>query len=292
MDIERLVIANPSGNITAIVFDETPRSDMRDIGAKIQSTYPSVEQVLFVERQGNHIHGQMAGGEFCGNAARALGWVMTKRKDGPQTFTMSGSSSPITVDAAGNIAKLSMRMPLTTEQVIFEDHPVQIVHLEGISHAIMTPEHPMFNFLSRCAAKPDRWQMVTHVLEDLGIHERSASGLIFMEADERGISITPYVYVKAINTLYPEMACASGSIAAAYVMANDDTPSVLVRQPSEEILAVSINPIGKTSKIIVSGNMDVIWDGPAADLEYSAAALSGRHMGVLKTSPLPHARFG
>src|SRR6266478_8252681 len=96
MDIQRLVIANPSGNVTAIVLDETPREKMHDVGLTIQSAYPSVEQVLFVERKGNAVHGQMAGGEFCGNAARALGFLLAKGRDGDYTFTMSGTAEPVT----------------------------------------------------------------------------------------------------------------------------------------------------------------------------------------------------
>ena len=181
MNIERLVIANPSGNITAIVFDPTPRTRMRDVGAKIQSTYPSVEQVLFVESSAALVHGQMAGGEFCGNAARALGYVLADGRDGEYTFTMSGVSAPVTVRARKDYAALSTRMPLLTQQTLFEDASVPVVHLEGISHAIMLPEHPLYNFLKRTAARPDRWRTVTHVLEDLGIIDKPASGLIFVD---------------------------------------------------------------------------------------------------------------
>lgn len=276
MDIKRLVIANPSGNITAIVFDPTEREDMRDIGAKIQSTYPSVEQVLFVERREDMVHGQMAGGEFCGNAARALGYMLADGKDGKQTFTMSGASAPVTVNVSKGRAELTSQMALSVDLVPFEEIPVPVVHLEGISHAIMLPDHPLFNFLKRTAARPDRWMAVTHVLEDLGIKNRPASGLVFVDKNEGRISITPYVYVNAINTLYPEMACASGSIAA-FIAANGGASNLSIRQPSKENLDVGMKAINGHSEIKVAGSMSVMWDGPAADLQYSAAALLGRH---------------
>jgi histidine racemase len=274
MDIKRLVIANPSGNITAIVFDPTPRERMRDVGATIQSAYSNVEQVLFVEQKEGRVHGQMAGGEFCGNAARALGYVLADGRDSQQTFTMSGTSAPVTVEVAKGHAILTTQMVLQKEHVKFEGALVPIVHLEGISHAIILPEHPMHNFLRRYAERPDRWKTVVHVLEDLGIHDKPASGLIFAEKNGSGISITPYVFVRSIDTLYPEMACASGSIAAAFVTGR---ASLSVQQPSNENLHVQLKPIDCQTEIKVAGTMRVEWDGAASDLHYSAPALSGRH---------------
>jgi diaminopimelate epimerase len=296
MNIERLVIASPSGNITAIVFDPTPRERMRDGGAQIQSTYPDVEQVLFVEQKSGTVHGQMAGGEFCGNAARALGYLLANRQDSRQSFTMSSGGAeplPVTVDMTKDHATLTAVMALAKEKIVFEEVPVPIVHLQGISHGVMWPDHPMYNFLKRTAARPDRWRTVTHVLEDLGIIDKPASGLIFAERDGRGIGITPYVFVKSIDTLYPEMACASGSVAAAFAMSGNVAPAncrLSIRQPSNENLEISIKPLNGRTEIKVAGSMSVKWAGPAADLHYSAAALSGRHGTAATGRPSRQAR--
>lgn len=278
MDIQRLVIANPSGNITAIVFDPTPPERRREIGSTIRSEYLNVEQVLFAELRNGVWHAEMEGKEFCGNAARAFGYVLTQGKDGQVIFTMSGTSSPVTVDVSSGHAALTVQMPLRIEQVLFEDRHVPVVHLDGISHAIMRPEHPLYNFLKRTAARLDRWESVTHVLEDLGIKDKPASGLIFAEHGAAGLSITPYVYVKAPNTLYPEMACASGSIATAFAMGNGDllNRGMLIRQPSREDLTVSIKLVGSATEIKVAGSMSINFDGPAKELHYSQASLIGR----------------
>jgi diaminopimelate epimerase len=143
MDIERLVIASPSGNITAIVLDETPREQMHDVGLTIQSAYPSVEQVLFVERTDNAVHGRMAGGEFCGNAARALGFLLAKGKDGDYTFTMSGAAEPVTAKVSADQATLATRMAVNRTSADFYGAKVDVIHFEGITHAVMTPEHPL-----------------------------------------------------------------------------------------------------------------------------------------------------
>jgi diaminopimelate epimerase len=279
MDIQRLVIANPSGNITAIVLDETPREKMHDVGLTIQSAYPHVEQVLFVERKGTAVHAQMAGGEFCGNAARALGFLLAEGRDGDYSFTMSGASEPVTAKVLGAHAMLETRMKVNRTSVDFYGAKVDVIHLEGITHAVMTPEHPLYSFFKENAARPDRWKTVVHALEDLQIKHKPASGLILAETDGRQLTIAPYVYVSANDTLYPEQACASGSIAAAFAMCSSEclARGTVVTQPSGENLAVSLTTSGPKSEIRVTGNMSITYDGPARGMEYSEVSLQGRH---------------
>jgi histidine racemase len=286
MDFERLVTADPSGNITAIVFDPTPRSRMPDVAAIIQSHYQSVErlcieQVLFVERNGDgSIHAQMAGGEFCGNAARALGYVLTGGQKGSVTFKMSGTSAPVTFDVTEGSATLTTPMLLRMEAKDFEGEPLPIVHLEGISHAIMEPSHDFFPYLRRSAANENRAKIIAFALEDLGISEQLASALTFVEKQGNEISIASYVYVPAVDTLYPEQSCASGSVAAALAVCDDPAFSIFplsVRQPSGENLQVTISPGQGRSLIKVAGSMRVIFDDRATGLRYVPDALAGRH---------------
>lgn len=287
MDIQRLVIANPSGNITAIVLDQTPREKMHDVGLTIQSAYPNVEQVLFVERMNNAVHGQMAGGEFCGNAARALGFFLANGKDGDHTFTMSGTDEPVTAKISGSQATLVTLMAVNRTSTDFYDAKVDVVDLEGITHAVMTSRHPLYKFFKENAAKPNRWQTVVHALEDLEIKDKPASGLILAERNGSSLTITPYVYVSANNTLYPEQACASGSIAAAFATCSSQCLAlgISIAQPSGESLLVSLKLNGAKSEIRVAGKMSVVYDGPALGMEYSEASLQGRH-GEFAPSPL------
>lgn len=279
MDIQQLVIANPSGNITAIVLDETPREKMHDVGLTIQSAYPSVEQVLFVERTHKSFHGQMAGGEFCGNAARALGFLLASGKDGDYTFTMSGTAEPVVVNVTGDQAALVARMAVYGTSADFYGAKVDVIHLEGITHAVMTPKHPLYTFFKENAAKPNRWQTVVNALEDLEIKDKPASGLILAEENHSNLTIAPYVYVNANDTLYPEQACASGSIAAAFAVCSSQclARGMSVAQPSGESLFVSLKLNGGKPEIRVAGRMSIVYDGPAHGIEYSEAALQGRH---------------
>jgi hypothetical protein len=143
----------------------------------------------------------------------------------------------------------------------------------------MTPKHPLYKFLKENAAKPDRWQTVVHALEDLGIKDEPASGLILAEGNIDGLTIAPYVHVSANNTLYPEQACASGSIAAAFAMCSSQclARGTLIAQPSGESLLVSLKLNGAKPEIQVAGKMAIVYDGPAHGMEYSEASLQGRH---------------
>lgn len=289
MDIERLVIAKPSGNITALVFDEIAPEKMREVGEVIQSEYPSVEQVLFVQKRGDLVHAQMAGGEFCGNAARALGYVLADGKESTQTFTMSGLSKPISVDVKTDYAKLRMQTAMRHEKVKLGNSSVSVVHLEGISHAVMEPKHPLFYFLKEYAARPDRWGTVKHVLDDLGLSTQPAAGLIFAEKNGVGTKITPYVFVRDIETLYAETACASGSLATASVLGKN-TP---ISQPSGETLGVSLKPNGRTVKAEVEGSMAILSDGPVKGLYATPRVDRGVAVELAQAIPqFPAARAG
>jgi diaminopimelate epimerase len=262
MDIERLVIADPSGNTTALIFDRTKADDMREVAAIVQDEFPSVEQVLFVQERQGHIHGEMAGGEFCGNAARALGYVLAKGQNMTQYFTMSGLSTPVTVDTGINRAKLEMRTYIKQENRLLHNAWVAVVHLEGISHAVLYPEHPLFLSLRDNAARIDGKSFVKGALDDLYLTCMPACGLLFAETHHNQVSVTPYVFVHNTGTLYAEMSCASGSIAVAQTL--NKNASVL--QPSGKILDVTIRHEGDFAIASVDGDMNIKWDGAVTDI--------------------------
>jgi diaminopimelate epimerase len=270
MKLDRLVRANPSGNKTAIVFDAVAFEDMRFVDAAIQHTFPDTEQVLFVQDIDGTPHGQMTGGEFCGNAARALGYVLAGGKKSEQLFTMSGLSTPVRVSVEPNASMLEMQTAFYREISTFSDGLVDIVHLEGISHAVILPRHPLFYTLKNRAERLDRHDAIMGVLADLEIVTQPASGLVFAEPKEDGVHITPYIYVRGINTLHAEQACASGSIAAASIMgipALQEHLTNAIKQPSGETLNVALDIMGMSLHAKVSGAMQIIYDGAVDDMD-------------------------
>jgi hypothetical protein len=148
----------------------------------------------------------------------------------------------------------------------------------------------LFQFLKKYAAMPDRWKTVKHVLDDLGLANRPACGLIFVENHGDDINITPYVFVRDIETLYAETACASGSIAAASVL----NTNIVAHQPSGKTLQVTLQREGSLVKAEVCGSMRIRWDGPANSLygDYAAAQRSSTSSHGDKRSLLPVAAIG
>lgn len=98
------------------------------------------------------------------------------------------------------------------------------------------------------------------VLDSLGLTALAASGLTMVENEQTLVSITPHIFVRDIQTLYTERACASGSIAVAHVLKRN----LSIKQPGGEVLDVTISP-GERGYITatVEGNMSVLFDGPA-----------------------------
>jgi diaminopimelate epimerase len=285
MDLKRLVIASPSGNITALVFDKIAAHKMHEVAALIQEEFPAVEQVLFVEKRGSAVHAQMAGGEFCANAARALGYILADGKRSQQHFTMSGLSSPVIVDVHPNRSKLEIQTKLQRETRSWGDGPVSIVHMEGISHAVLLPTHPLYAYLREHVAQLNGKELVKRVLDELDLTKLPASGLLFAEPNGTGTNLTPYVFVRDMGTLYAETACASGSIAVASVLGKD----VSIHQPSGETLDVRLLGNGSTVKAEVDGSMSILWDGSMEYLGPEREAIVAR---TLNNAVLEKLRVG
>ena len=92
--------ADPQGNITAIVTDPSDPEDRIQIASGIMEKDRTVEQVAFViaPENGSDISIEMAGGEFCGNAAlsaAALFFLRKGAKKGTCMVSVSGTSRSI-----------------------------------------------------------------------------------------------------------------------------------------------------------------------------------------------------
>ncbi len=257
MQISRLVIANPGGNITGIVFDRIPQPNHTVVAKAIQKNFPEIEQVIFAQRHGGMMHGKMAGGEFCANAARALGYVMNAGREAKIKITISGVANPVVVATKPGYANLTMTTSADVENRDWRGGIVPIVHFEGITHAMIYPSHPQAPFL-RNGSKSD----IHQALDDLGIRDRLASGLIIATPVQKNWRIKPYVFVRDTGTLYAESACASASSALALL----ENRPIQVLQPSGKKLAITIQPSNGQHKISVGGMMRILWDAAADNM--------------------------
>ncbi|MDR1499215.1 MAG: hypothetical protein LBS34_02920 [Rickettsiales bacterium] len=227
------VLISPGGNNTAIVTTPIPRSEQKSISLLILEKYTDVEQVAFCEDEGNYL--QMAGSEFCCNAARAFGFLKLKGNNGLTTFRMSGTDQTVSVrvKSSNSEVEIPVNMSLGEAMKSFSNGSF-MVHLKGITHFVITETSDLFR---KNAGK----EYADKILQRFNLKDEIASSVSFL-SNTNGIE--PYVFVKNINTLYAETACGSGSLACAMVHSwqiKKSIQNLKIRQPSGADLVVSVS---------------------------------------------------
>lgn len=209
----KVVRADPAGNATLFVLTPVDRALRADAAGKLIAALPEmkVEQVGFASAplMGGAARLEMAGGEFCGNAARAWGmWTAAGRVPRPERvrIEVSGCSHPIAVDVdwAEGTARTEMPLPLEVRPV--PEFGGTLVHLGGIAHLVVRDTAPSREFFRR--AEPAFG----------GLAGLEAYGVIFLERLDEAAGeerLTPLVKVPSVGTLFQEGSCGSGSLAAA-----------------------------------------------------------------------------
>ena len=206
----KVLRADPAGNITLFVLDPVPAGDRAGIAARLMDMPGGdVEQVGFLcpPLQGSAGRLEMAGGEFCGNAARAFGMLMAQQLGGLSRVQVevSGCGQPVTVDVdlAAGTARAQMPLPRGVGQTEVDGCPATMVDLIGIAHLVVEDVPPGLDFFRK--AEPLFWD----------IPDLDAYGVIFLDSAKG--AITPLVKVPTADSLVWEGSCGSGSLAAAAV---------------------------------------------------------------------------
>jgi diaminopimelate epimerase len=98
-------VAYPSGNMTAIVFDDSRRQDLRELNERIMKTWsqenpdkPQIEQCCFITTPKNDdaiARVEMFGGEFCGNALRNAVKVLSGESNSKGIIKVFGLDDPL-----------------------------------------------------------------------------------------------------------------------------------------------------------------------------------------------------
>ena len=206
-----VVMADPAGNRTAIVRSGVPKADRLKVAEAIMAD-PALraEQVGFETRPlygGSAGRLEMAGGEFCGNAARSFGYLLCKERETDHCkIEISGTREKLEVicDLERETAAAQMPMPEMLEMVGDEaDQLYPIVISRGITHMICTDKEFDEAFANR-------------MIEKFG-KNYSAFGVMFVSGEE----LKPVVYVAASDSVCLESSCGSGSLAAAWFMTRD-----------------------------------------------------------------------
>ncbi len=204
----------PSGNPTALVLGiENDPKRRKEINDEIMLKYEDfVEQVGFVNTDINSPELMMAGGEFCGNATRSAVNYYLDGKQGNLDIKVSGVPKKLNagIDEDGNAW---VDMPIIkgayTNSIVPLNSVSAIVKMYGITHLIIEAGN-----INKEYSKEALKQYAFSILKKENLLSLDAAGVMFVNRlYDDNIEISPIVFVKAINTLFYETACGSGTTA-------------------------------------------------------------------------------
>lgn len=252
-----VIKANPAGNITLFVKTPVEKSERGPLAEKLLAIEEfAAEQVGYCcpEAEGYDGHMEMAGGEFCGNASRAYGYMVAANKGvkgkSHMRLQVSGSDVPVEVDVDMDkgTARASMPLPRFVKECEAGGAGGTLVHLGGIAHFVIKGVEPSVDFFNRAEAE------IFADMKDL-----DAYGVMFL--DEESGRLTPLVKVPAANSLYWEGSCGSGSLSVA-IAETEDMPdgdySMDVVQPAGTVTVDVTRNDGNITSAYIGGS--VIFD--------------------------------
>ncbi|CAH2213061.1 diaminopimelate epimerase [Tepidibacter aestuarii] len=267
---------NPTENMTVFVLDQIPRSMYMDIATKIMD-YSNVyaEQVGFLENISSEdseacVRVHMMGGEFCGNAARALAAILVQRKHCKIQREESKFIVPLEVSGTNEIincevehndinsfistAKMPLHKSIKDISIEYKDtvHKGTLVEFPGIVHLIVNSQG--------IDEKEDFFEIIKEKFNDLNY---DALGIMFF--NEENSYMEPLVYVKLTESLIWERGCGSGTAALGIVFSHRLKKSIdmVVKQPGGQLEIFTDWNENKINSIYLKGVVNIVAEGIA-----------------------------
>ena len=228
----------PSGNPTALVIgiEEDMRLRKR-INDTIEKKYNIfVEQVGFVNEDKHDVKLLMAGGEFCGNAARCAIYYYLDGKPGNIDMDVLGVNLKLRggIDDKRNVW---VSVPVKKDYIMVNDDNSVMVKLPGITHVIV--EYDSLDNDDK--AKLDEY--AKKILEKYDLFSEVCAGVMYIKRDGDSIRLLPYVYIREVNTWFLETACGTGTIAFGMYESNRNNRAVDmdIIQPSRKVINIKVD---------------------------------------------------
>ena len=255
----KILVANPSGNITIFVLTPCEQKDYQSIARSLLG-YKELkgEQVGFIKKIGKENSLEMAGMEFCGNAGRAFGLYCAKSQNITEPTNVvireTGTDQVLNVEVnpQTNYTKIKMPAPVrilpwNIPNLKLEKEPI-LVDLGGIIHVVLrdvVPSQAIFEQVKK----------VLYAKE-----QPAAMGTIFINT--KTYAMVPIVYAQAVNTTYWEGSCGSGSQATAVALSwlnqsSDGEFSYILKQPAGTITASAEKCRGEIQASYIEGTVEL-----------------------------------
>ncbi len=260
--LERVAVAYPSGNTTAIIFDQLADYDPKTLNDQIMRSWksqctdrPEIEQCCIITNPQDNdaiARVEMLGGEFCGNATRSALWLLTGGRRRTGLIEVSGVDRPLVFSVRDKEVMLEMPLPRDGELVRRVDEGL-LVQLEGIAQLVTSPQP---NQTPR--------QLLETLLEDnqYQLAKQSAVGISAYGKETK--QATFCVWVRDIKTMFDETACGSGTsaIGVAQAWETGQSTALDVIQPSGKTIRTeaTVKP-GTVDASFITGGVSILYDG-------------------------------
>lgn len=252
-------ILRPGGNDQMLIKGIVPTSQKRRINDEMIKRYPNVEQVSFYEYDIKNKKAtlELAGGEFCGNATRSLAYLLLRGKKGQIDIKVSGIKKKLKAGITQKNTAFA-QMPIKSFKVIKKlRNNLFRVDLEGITQLIC---------IQKKLDNKNLKQKAFEILEKENlIYSVPAAGVMFITKKSGLINMEPVVWVRDIETLLYETACASGTAAVGIWKAAQNkaiTTKVKILQPSGKIIKALIYKKEKDSvNVYINGEIEILNKG-------------------------------
>ncbi len=268
--IRRFAVMYPSGNTTAVVFDNllaAPRGELNDRIMQRWKKYapdkPEIEQCCFVlTSQDPEVLArvEMFGGEFCGNATRSVIQLLIGGESAEGYIEVSGARTRLAFSIDKD--EISVEMPLAKKsKIVQEVKEGFLIRLDGIVQLVV-----MHDALSSGGQHPR--QLLESLLgtNNYGLKNEPAVGVSYYDS-QKGHG-TYAVWVKDVNTIFDETACGSGTSAIGIAMAHKKRTTIQglnVLQPSGDYIRTDAIFQPLQNRVIasrISGAVTKLHDGP------------------------------
>lgn len=273
---------SPGGN-TTLLFPAAGLDSIRQAALAKQALEPSVlggEQAGFVDMANKSL--RMAGGEFCVNAARAVGALLACRcgetvpplsgatagmlPDAACTFPapeeyrnairVSGWHGPVRLRARGQAPHWRVEAELTLPALPPPEKrgDAFLVRLPGICHLLV--EEPAFPSPDHCH------DQAAALRAKHGLTGESAAGVIWWRHNGEQPEMLPLVHVRDTDSAFLENACGSGALALALHLARGGTRrDFSIRQPGGTSLDVRLSFRDGADTAAVDGPVSLVAKG-------------------------------
>jgi diaminopimelate epimerase len=262
--LSRVVIVYPSGNTTAVVFDRLQGKNLQDLNSRIIETWqtqypdqPQIEQCCFITTPADPsavARVEMFGGEFCGNATRSAIWAVTGGKNKQGLVEVSGTNQLLRFSVRDG--EVTVEIPLPKEALTKAATEGILVNLDGITHLVVTSAEVQ-------QAKSPR-ELLNELLtfNRYNLRNLPSVGVDYYDLLSRKAEFC--VWVNAVDTIFDETACGSGTSAIGIVLAEEARESIdqQVIQPSgESIITRATYADEKVIASTITGTVSILYDG-------------------------------